>query len=216
MSFFRGKKEEKGTTIDELTEEIRTSLATLDRKISTLPEVLQEPIRTNIRSSLTQLIASIDELRATLADVLELAQRAATQSQVEELGKNLNSSIEQLKKWTSSLEEAKTTLSRILELVQRTATQSQVEELGKSIIGQLDETRKWITSIDIERLKGIFDNLGEVAETHNLLRESLDNIAKLIEGLSTNILNVENITKTLQEQAEKYAKMVEEYSQLSA
>ncbi|NAZ25140.1 MAG: hypothetical protein GU357_05230, partial [Thermofilum sp.] len=50
MSFFRGKKEEKGTTIDELTEEIRTSLATLDRKISTLPEVLQEPIRTNIRS----------------------------------------------------------------------------------------------------------------------------------------------------------------------
>uniref|UniRef100_UPI00258A9239 hypothetical protein n=1 Tax=Thermofilum sp. TaxID=1961369 RepID=UPI00258A9239 len=98
MSFFRGKKEEKGTTIDELTEEIRTSLATLDRKISTLPEVLQEPIRTNIRSSLTQLIASIDDLRASLADVLELAQRAATQSQVEELGKNLNGSIEQLKK----------------------------------------------------------------------------------------------------------------------
>ncbi|MEM4445402.1 MAG: hypothetical protein QXJ21_08660, partial [Thermofilum sp.] len=74
MSFLRGRREEK-EDVTRVLESLQVSLTSLEKRLASLPDLLQEPLRSALRVPLSQLQASVEEIRGSLADVVEILQQ---------------------------------------------------------------------------------------------------------------------------------------------
>ncbi|MGB9786922.1 MAG: hypothetical protein ACPLRJ_06615, partial [Infirmifilum uzonense] len=73
MSFLRKPKEREEST-EKILVEIQSALNSIERRLSAIPESLQEPLRAPLRTLQAQVQASLEELRGMLADTIELLQ----------------------------------------------------------------------------------------------------------------------------------------------
>ena len=181
MSFLRRGREEREEPAQAIAS-IRDTLTSLEKRIAALPEALQEPIRSMLRVPLAQLQASVEEVRGSLADIVEMLQRLGV------------------------LEEK---LQEVSEVVEKQAIASaDILDISRKIsdaVEKISGTIERVEAAGLSDLRKIVAELQGVGETHVLMRESLENIAKLLEFLGTATSAVEEVSKRLMSEAERYS-----------